>query len=378
MAHTPDPLDRSGPLPRPLLLLISLILICLIIGVGSWAFYNTHFLSITLTPTPTPRPTATPAPTAITVPSQQMTPSALAGPVSPLIFGTNVSFFDNKDQILNSSTTRSLLQQIHPTIIRMPTRQNTLTLDLEIQMAQIIKNLGASPLIILQGPNTSNPLDYNTHLIQAMNTIFGTSLVYYEFSNEEDYFHHTSAQDYVSAWNSMIPTLKPLATNAQFIGPVTSHYSHDYLMTFLQQANPQPDAISWHEYTCDKNDDPNTCLSNIDLWTQHIADARASMQNALGKVYPIMITEWNYAGNAESGDGKNGDPQFMSNWTTKALQTLAANRIYASMQYSVTDTSMSLISPDNTYTPQGSAFRQQYQNMIVNNQQPPPVSPPTQ
>ncbi len=99
------------------------------------------------------------------------------------------------------------------------------------------------------------------------------------------------------------------------------------------------------------------------------------MQANVGKVYPIMITEWNYAGNADPGDAKHGDGQFMSNWTAKALQTLAANRIFASMQYSLTNTPMALINDANTITPQGNVFRDQYQTMIVNHQQPAQLSP---
>jgi hypothetical protein len=371
MARRPEIPGQPRDKRPPFILVISIIIVCLMIGVGAWAWSS---LNLRISIAPATKPTATAA--AISVPQQQITPTPIAtpNPVSPLIFGANVSLFDQKDQVLTSAETRTMLQQIHPAIIRMPTRQSTLTLNVEIQMAQIIKDMGAAPLIILQGPSTVDPLDYNIHLVQAMNTIFGTGTVYYEYSNEENYFHHLSAQDYVTDWNAMIPALKPLDPNAQFIGPVTSVYEQDYLTTFLQQANPKPDEVSWHEYTCDKGADQNTCLGNIDKWTQHIQSARAAMQ-ALGKVYPIMITEWNYAGNAQSGDGKKDDPQFMTNWTTKALQTLAANRIFASMEYAVSNDSTSLIDNNNAYTPQGMAFRDQYQSIIVNNQQPSPIAP---
>jgi hypothetical protein len=46
----------------------------------------------------------------------------------------------------------------------------------------------------------------------------------------------------------------------------------------------------------------------------------------------------------------------MTNWTTKALNVLAQNNVYASMQFSVTGTEVPLIDSKNNITPQGSVF----------------------
>src|SRR5947207_858281 len=88
-----------------------------------------------LVPNPTPSSTQTPI-------SQQN--------VSPYIFGTNLSFHTVDDQILTSTNARNLLQQLHPRVLRMPTRSQ-LPESAHIQLFQIIKNLGATPLIILNG-----------------------------------------------------------------------------------------------------------------------------------------------------------------------------------------------------------------------------------
>jgi len=59
------------------------------------------------------------------VPSQNNKGSVqLAPPVSPLLFGTNMGLFDSNDQVLTSSTTRGLLQQMHVRIMRMPVRSS--------------------------------------------------------------------------------------------------------------------------------------------------------------------------------------------------------------------------------------------------------------
>ncbi len=55
----------------------------------------------------------------------------------------------------------------------------------------------------------------------------------------------------------------------------------------------------------------------------------------------------------------------MTTWTTQALHILAANGVFASMQYSVTNTALSLIASDNTLTLQGMAFQSLYQAMVT-------------
>jgi hypothetical protein len=295
----------------------------------------------------------------------------LALPISPLLFGTNLGLFDSKDQVLVSATTRTMLQQIHTRIIRMPVR-SSLSEATEVQAAQIIKSLGATPLVVLRGAVDSNVLADDSRIVNDMNRIFGSNVVYYEYGNEEDLLG-VDVNGYTASWNAVVPQLKRLALHGQFVGPVNFQYNRTYLTTFLQRANPRPDQVSWHEYTCDDSWASSICISHIANWTRHFNDARAAMTATIGKALPIMITEWNYAPNAVPNDGKNNNPAFMSTWTAAALQTLAANGIYASMQYSVTNTAIPLISPNGALTAQGSAFLSQFHAMITNGQQPAPL-----
>jgi hypothetical protein len=56
----------------------------------------------------------------------------------------------------------------------------------------------------------------------------------------------------------------------------------------------------------------------------------------------------------------------MTTWTTKALQTLAANNIFAAMQYSCTNYAIPLVDSHNIMTTQGTVFQNQYQNIVGN------------
>ncbi len=356
----PNPGPPHRPRRIPALILLTSAAALVLLGAGIWILLNatSHRQRGNATPTVTQN-------VGTETPQQTATPGA----VSPLIFGTNASLFDGNDQLLNSTAAQALLPQLHMRIIRMPTR-TSLPLATLTQMAQIIKNSGATPLIILQGEAINpNALDYDTQVINNMNTIFGNSIVYYEYGNEED-LQGVSADRYVASWNSVIPRLQSIAHNAQFVGPVNYQYDPNYLRAFLQQANPRPAAVSWHEYSCDVNADNNTCIANIDHWTNHIANARSIMKATLGGELPIMITEWNFAANATGRDAKSNDSNFITNWTTRALQTLAANRVFAAMQYAVTNSASPLIRNDNTLSAQGQAFQSEYQKMIVNGQQP--------
>jgi hypothetical protein len=261
------------------------------------------------------------------------------------------------------------MQKIHVSIVRMPTRSK-LDEGVLIAAAQMIKTINATPLIILNGLRNANYAAFDTHIVSVMKQIFGDSIVYYEFGNEDD-FNGVTMERYVQGWNSLIPALKKLAPQAHFVGPVSYQYSRKNLTAFLKGANPQPDEISWHEYTCPYKAAAEKCLANIDKWTEHINDARSTMQATINKELPIMITEWNYCPDQSIqtnglaiADGKIDNADFITQWTTKAIQTLVADHVFASMQYAVTNTPIPMITQGNTLTTQGSTFQAMYEKVI--------------
>lgn len=308
--------------------------------------------------------------------------------ISPLIFGTNMALFhDNDEPILNSAATRQLLKDIGVRVIRMPTRP-TLKPETEIKAAQAIKEIGAVPLILINGPEFKGGpiLQTDQQLLSMFTSVFGKETVYYEFGNEAD-LNGVDVAHYVAVWNQVIPQLKQQFPTARFIAPDNYQFSRRYLKTFLQQAQPRPDGVSWHEYTCSVHWTAAFCLSLLDTWPIHFAQARAAMQEAIGTTLPIWITEWNYVSDQEIingqpiNDGKYNDPTFMTTWTTRAMQTLIANRIYASMQYFATDPPMPLIS-NNKIGIEGTIFQQEYKKIMVDGYTPPqmtsipPATPP--
>lgn len=307
---------------------------------------------------------APPTPTAVkTTPQTQ----SLA-----LLFGTNLGLFNASDQFLTSAPTLQTMQQLHIKVIRIPTRKD-LPDSVNMAVARNIKSVGAIPVIALRGaqdPNIAQVTADDIRMINVMNQVFGDAPVYYEFGNEDDWNGVEMAQ-YVQRWNALIPQFKKLAPKAHFVGPVLYQYSAKNLTEFLQGANPRPDEISWHEYTCSYKSTATKCLSSLDKWTTHIEGARQVMQSTIQTTLPIMITEWNYAPDQKVGnngqaidDGKYNNDAFMKEWTTKAMNILAREKVFASMQYSVTNTAIPMISPSNTITNQGATFKTLYEQMV--------------
>jgi hypothetical protein len=287
-------------------------------------------------------------------------------PASRFIFGTNLSPNDDKYQTVTSQTTQDLLQEMHIQMVRIPL-EKPLSETVITQTAQGVKKLNAVPLVNLYDPFAPKSQEENRKIIKIMSKVFGQATVYYEYGNEDD-AAGISAEDYTAAWNKAVPDLKKLAPGAHFIGPATYRYTEQYFQTFLKQANPLPDEISWHEYACDSAESQQTCTQRLSNWSGDIRNARTTMTKVLGKSLPIVISEWNYAANAKANDGKANDSKFLVSWMTKALQILSDNQIFASMQYSCTGTTP-LITNDEL-TPQGEAFMNLYDNYVTNRAKP--------
>lgn len=283
--------------------------------------------------------------------------------VSPLLFGSNLDLLGDKRQEYQSSNMRQALQQVHLRIMRVSIDTGESD-DAIKQAAQYVKDSGASLLVDLWGVISPGVQGDAGHIVKSVNQVFGQSTVYYEFGDEED-MQGTPIEQYIAAWNERVPLLKQLAPQARFVGPVTARYNQEYLRTFLQRANPLPDIVSWHEYTCNATESSAACLNNISQWPTHFASARQIMTGLLHTSLPIMITEWNYAANAWASDGKNGDVNFMRDWTGRALSALMNSGAFASMQYSALDSATPLIDNKNALTAQGQVMQSSYQQLIA-------------
>ena len=310
----------------------------------------------------------------------QEQPSSAASTVSPLIFGTNLALYDASDQFLTSAATRQQMKNIHISLVRMPIRSagsadcSGSPTTWEVQAAQDIHDLGMIPMVILKFTQT-DPAGAGKCVIEKMNSIFGSDVVYYEFGNERN--DVIDAAGYTNSWNSVIAQLKQVALNGKFIGPVPSWPDTSYISYFVKNANPAPDYVSYHQYACSSSNTTSECLSKIPTYTTHLNEIKTAIAATGKPVPPIMLTEWNY-----DPVPPNPDPRvtasFEQQYTQAMFNELANAGFFAVTHYVVTGSGVyQLIDSSGNLTTQGQVFGQMYDSLIGSGTLPTPVPTPT-
>ena len=301
-------------------------------------------------------------------------PRASASALDQRIFGVNMGLFDANEQLLSNAGTRQIVAGWHTPVIRIPTR-STLSDSTEVLALQTVKAVGALPLISVHGAVDSAVLADDTHLLGLVAQVFGSSLVYVEYGNEED-LAGIDQVAYTNSWNAVVPSLKAAHPTYKFIGPVNFQKNPTYIGYFVGHAAPAPDIVSWHEYVCGPSDATSICLGHIANWAVHVTDINNAEVAAAGHTFPFMITEWNMD---PLNDSRYLDPAVIQPFTTQALQelnSLIPSGLVGAQQYCVDSQGggFERIDSNNTLTPQGQAFQAALQGVVLSSPTPPPRS----
>lgn len=250
--------------------------------------------------------------------------------VSSFLFGTN----DTQEWTLNNVETSTAIQQslktAHLTLMRTFFFDKSLadghdTTDTEIeQRLTTIENSGMTCLGVLD--NIYNAA-FNEHVV----TYAGNRCLLYEFGNETSFSNITS-QTYLKQWNTVIPILRRINPKAKFIGPTdgVNQFLQEYL-TGVKASGILPDAVSFHWYPCWQNT-RSDCLNKASSVADEVQQVRSWIQSTIGKDLPIGITEWNYdPSNPPPSYGD--DPQFITQFTTNALQAMIQSGVVFACQF---------------------------------------------
>jgi hypothetical protein len=310
----------------------------------------------TATATNTSTPTGTAQPTATLTNTPQPTATATATATSsnpPLLYGSNATNFEQN--LTNHAAEYTALGLKSD---RIAGDSPTYSQDLQTAYDQ-----GWTVIVILRGhsiPDTATRITTDVGLINTAMSIFhnDSSRIYVEFGNESDLGGWDKVA-YTNAWNATMPSVEAAAPNAKYGGPVNFQSSPIYIAYFVEYANPQPDFISWHEYSCNSSESASACLADATQTSRHVPLIRAAIQAnpTHNTVPPMAVTEWNYApDNGVTTDPKADDPTFMYNWTSLLLQDLRACGIFMSNHFP-TAGKLELINPSTGATnPAGQAF----------------------
>ena len=180
----------------------------------------------------------------------------------------------------------------------------------------------------------------------------------YEIGNEPDLDYsppsdpmvpHMSVQTYLDRWTEFVKALRQINPNAKFIGPVTASYQGNdctyttqgtrcYMRDFLKGAKAAgvlPDAVSFHEYPCDRATDGfngnGMCgPAQAQSYAMVTSEVRGWIRNDLGTHVPLLITEWN----ADSGANPlQENASFMTPFTQQAMQAMISAGLDGAFQY---------------------------------------------
>ncbi|MGI5224607.1 choice-of-anchor Q domain-containing protein [Actinoallomurus sp. CA-142502] len=300
---------------------------------------------------------------------------ATAPPHDPLL-GVNMSFYGANDALVTQTGTRELFRSWGVPFVRVPLRDHfddagktPVGDDLLMSAMRAVKNVGATPLLIIRGPGEGGTAEEtkaaDLHLLKLVHQVFGEDPAYLEFGNEPDRAD-VSAADYTAAWNAVVPALKAAYPNDRYVGPVASRADHefaDYVADFAAGAKPAPDYLSWHEYVCGASTDgdwKNTCVSHLANWQNHVKAIEDKVQAKLGRTLPYFISEWNADPEAGSPVYDDANAGYLAAWTSKAIAQLRAltPAPAGAMIYTATDhQNFGLVTGVDTVTTQGKAFQ---------------------
>jgi lysophospholipase L1-like esterase len=249
------------------------------------------------------------------------------GGASSFLFGTNDSYEWSDQNLQTMPSVQLALRNAGFTLVRtfIPDNADDATLELRIKT---VENIGARCLAVLT--NVANAT-FNEHVV----SYFGNRCQLYEFGNEPDYYGPAFDQ-YMSAWNAVIPQLRRINPSAKFIGPgvINATGFDNYLPRFLQGVKTSgvlPDAISIHYYPCWHMDEP-TCLASASTYASTAEKVRGFVRSILGKDLPIGFTEWNYdPRNPPPSYGSSAD--FISQFTVAAIKSMISGGVSFACQF---------------------------------------------
>jgi hypothetical protein len=268
-------------------------------------------------------------------------------------------------QVTSDATTQATLRAWGTPIVRVGVNDQ-LSDSGELANLQAIKNIGAVPMFIVHGAADPNVATDDPHLAGLVHQIFGDTLVYIEFGNEEDCACGGLSQaipvaTYTSTWNSVIggPNgLKATYPTYKFVGPVAAYTDTSYIAAFVANANPTPDVVSWHDYSCGSSDSNATCL-DFPHWARDADAVHGAELAATGRAWPYIISEWNLD---PFGETRYSDAGFMAQYVAGALNEFTSlvtggdGLLYA-IEFAATG-SFHLINSNDTLSPEGQAWQE--------------------
>ena len=284
-------------------------------------------------------------------PGQQFFPTGPNGSkVSSFIFGSNMPDYGG-NTAQNTPAIQAQVKAAGITVMRCGIAVNSPDSHID-QVINACNACGSLPLIIL----IHNNLTWNQHVV----TYLGNKCNLYEFANEPD-LYPSSGTDYLGWWLANIPTLRPLNTNAIFIGPALGVFANltSYVTPWLQGCLTNgviPDGISYHIYPCTGDPSSTHCATRATAFANCFPQVDALVKSILGYTLPQCLTEWNIDANP-SANPYWASAGYEGTWITAAVDSMVQAGFAMANQFDAGSGAgggfLDMISTASPYPPQG-------------------------
>lgn len=308
-------------------------------------------------PTPLPSPTipSTPLPNVLYV-----DPSLSLGPISPYVYGSNISPYDMVPAGRMEDALKSGL-----TNLRFPGGswgdQNSVS-DFQIDLFMgIFKQMGAMPVFMVRLENSTPEAAAQT--VQYVNLEKKYGVLYWEIGNEPNLYASVPGAQYDTVrfnqdWRAFARAMKAVDPTIQLIGPEISQFTGvpntdkyaldihglDWMTEFLKANGDLVDIVSFHRYPFPKQaDGQNATIDDLRLnapqWTQIIRDLRQLIRTTTGRDLPIAVTEGNSHYNNSVGGQATPDSFYNAIWWADVLGRLINENVFMVNQWDMSTSS---------------------------------------
>jgi len=301
----------------------------------------------TETPLPSPTVPSTPVPNVLHV-----DPDLNLGPVSPYIYGSNISPetmipFGMMDDALKSNLTA----------LRFPAGawvdQNNVT-DLQIDLYMgIFKKMGAMPVftVRLEGGTPAAA----AQMVRYVNLEKNYGVRYWEIGNEPNLYASSPGVQYDTVrfnqdWRAFALAMKAVDPTIQLVGPEINQFNadpaanpkdvngRDWMTEFLKANGDLVEVVSFHRYPFPKqvtgtNATIDDLRQDTPEWTRTVRYLRTLIRETTGRDLPIAVTEANSHYSRASGGQATPDSFYNAIWWADVLGRMINENVFMVNQW---------------------------------------------
>jgi hypothetical protein len=300
------------------------------------------------TATPQPLPTLTPT-VAVAAPGLFVDAGVDAGPISPLVYGTNYGPW-----LFVPLQMQPFAEAAHLSVIRYPggnwgDRNDMDEWNLD-QYIALCRQFGAEPYIHVRLRDGS--AEKAAEIVRLLNIEKGYNVRYWSIGNEPNLFGDGyETEQFNREWREWALAMRAVDPNIILIGPEINQFIpfadepyeqelERWMVEFLDANGDLVDIVSFHRYPFPRG--VNAGLPTLDelrasstIWDDTIPYLRALIREHTGRDIPVAVTESNSSWAASSGGETTLDSHYNAIWWGDSLGRLIRAGVFMVNQFAI-------------------------------------------